>query len=223
MDTDDLIDIEEVARLFEKSVESMRKYKNYGILKVVDRKGNKDLFSRQDVLRRKELVKRLQVETGLTLSQIADQIEAYLLTAEYRAPRKQTEHPHRESRLRVLVADDESIIREAMQEVLGQEYIIIEAVDGPSTVEQAMRMIPDLILLDLRMPGMDGYQVCQILKGNPLTAHIPIIMITALTATPEKVKGIEYGADDYITKPFDTEELKARIKMVMRRPHSRLL
>ena len=218
MDTDDLIDIEEVAKLFEKSVESMRKYKNYGILKVADRKGNKDLFNRQDVLQRKELTKQLQVDKGLTLSQIADYVGTLPLTEPPLSPPRKEEQ---KTRLRILVADDESIIREAMQELLGKEYTIIEAIDGPSTVEQAMLTMPDLILLDLRMPGMDGYQVCQILKGNQLTVHIPIIMITALAATPEKVKGIEYGADDYITKPFDTEELKARIKMVMRRPHSR--
>jgi len=67
------------------------------------------------------------------------------------------------------------------------------------------------------LPKDDGYQVCQTLKGNPITSVIPIIMVTALNATPQKVKGIEYGADDYIEKPFDLEELLARIKMVMRR------
>ena len=69
----------------------------------------------------------------------------------------------------------------------------------------------------LRLPKVDGYQVCQTLKGNPITSSIPIIMITALNATPQKVKGIEYGADDYISKPFDLDELLARIKMIMRR------
>ena len=77
--------------------------------------------------------------------------------------------------------------------------------------------MPDLILLDLRLPKIDGFQVCQTLKGNPITSVIPIIMVTALNATPQKVKGMEYGADDYIEKPFDLEELLARIRMVMRR------
>ena len=77
-----------------------------------------------------------------------------------------------------------------------------------------------MILLDLRLPKVDGYQVCQTLKGNPITSVIPIIMITALNTTPQKVKGIESGADDYVEKPFDLEELSARIKMVMRRQHT---
>ena len=76
---------------------------------------------------------------------------------------------------------------------------------------------PHMILLDLRLPKLDGYQVCQTLKGNPITSGIPIIMITALNATPQKIKGMEYGADDYVSKPFDLDELGARIKMVKRR------
>jgi len=67
------------------------------------------------------------------------------------------------------------------------------------------------------LPRVDGYQVCQTLKGNPITSVIPIIIITALNSTSQKIKGIEYGADDYIEKPFDLEELSARIKMVLRR------
>ena len=76
---------------------------------------------------------------------------------------------------------------------------------------------PHLLLLDLRLPKLDGYQICQTLKGNPITSGIPIIMVTALNSTPNKVKGIEYGADDYVDKPFDLQELAARIKMVTRR------
>ena len=83
-----------------------------------------------------------------------------------------------------------------------------------------LRRNRNLILLDLRLPKVDGYQVCQTLKGNPITAVIPIIMITALNATPQKIKGMEFGADDYVEKPFDLEELAARIKMVMRRAHA---
>ena len=102
--------------------------------------------------------------------------------------------------------------------VLGnQGYDIVEAGDGEEAITMAFTQKPDLILLDLRLPKVDGYQVCQTLKGNPITSGIPIIMLTALNATPNKIKGIEFGADDYVDKPFDLDELAARIKMVTRR------
>ena len=105
-----------------------------------------------------------------------------------------------------------------MGEFLDNEgYVIVEASDGEEALPMAFTEKPDLILLDLRLPKVDGYQVCHTLKGNPITAVIPIIMITALNKTPQKIKGIEFGADDYIEKPFDLEELVARVKMVLRR------
>lgn len=217
MERDELIDIQEVARLFGKSVESIRKYKNYGILKVADREGNKDLFGRQDVLRRRDLIKHLQVDTGLTLSQIADQLVARSRTGDTAAAGQQAEIVTGEDKLRILVADDESIVREALVEALSEDYVVLEAEDGPDTIQKALGALPDLILLDLRMPVMDGYQVCQILKEHSLTSHVPIIMVTALAATPEKIRGMDHGADDYVTKPFSIDELKARIKMVLRR------
>lgn len=217
MEKDELIDIQEVARLFGKSIESIRKYKNYGILKVADREGNKDLFGMQDVLRRKDLVKHLQVDMGLTLSQIADQLVSRNRARDSGAAGQQTEVAGSDEKLRILVADDESIVREALAEALNDDYIVIEAEDGPTTIQKALGAPPDLVLLDLRMPGMDGYQVCQILREHSLTSHVPIIMVTALAATPEKVKGMDRGADDYVTKPFSIDELKARIKMVLRR------
>ena len=74
-----------------------------------------------------------------------------------------------------------------------------------------------MILLDLMMPGMDGSEVCKVLKDDALTGHIPIIMLTAKGEIDDKIEGIETGADDYVTKPFDLGELNARIKMILRR------
>ena len=105
-----------------------------------------------------------------------------------------------------------------MREFLeGIDYAICEAADGEEALAKTFTEKPHMILLDLRLPKIDGYQVCQTLKGNPITSGIPIIMVTALNTTPNKVKGIEFGADDYIDKPFDLNELAARIKMVSRR------
>ena len=105
-----------------------------------------------------------------------------------------------------------------MREFLeGMDYAICEAADGAEALAKTFTEKPHMILLDLRLPKVDGYQVCQTLKGNPITSGIPIIMLTALNATPNKIKGIEFGADDYVDKPFDLDELAARIKMVTRR------
>jgi len=202
-----LIGIDEVAELFGKSIESIRKYKNYGILKVADRMGNKDLFDREDALSKKQIIKDLQIR-GLSLAQIAEQIEAM-------------ETPGAQGPYRLLIVDDEEEIRRNLRELFLPDYEVHEAVDGVEALEKARALKPDLILLDLRLPRMDGYQVCQRLKGDPTTAQIPVIMETALIETPQKVKGIEYGADDYVTKPFDLEEIAARVKMVLRRVKQR--
>lgn len=202
-----LVGIDEVAELFGKSIESIRKYKNYGILKVADRVGNKDLFDREDVLSKKQIIKDLQIR-GLSLAQIAEQLEAM-------------ETPGTQGPYRLLIVDDEEEIRRNLRELFLPDYEVHEAVDGVEALEKARTLKPDLILLDLRLPRMDGYQVCQRLKGDPATAHIPVIMETALIETPQKVRGIEYGADDYVTKPFDLEEIAARVKMVLRRVKQR--
>ena len=121
-------------------------------------------------------------------------------------------------RLKVLVVDDEEEVRNSVSEFLeSQGYDAVEIADGEEALAKCFTEKPDLLLLDLRLPRVDGYQVCQTLKGNPITSVIPIIMISALNSTSQKIKGIEHGADDYIEKPFDLEELSARIKMVLRR------
>ena len=208
MDDRQLIGIDEVARLFGKSIESIRKYKNYGILKVADRIGNKDLFSKEDVESKKQTVKDLQIR-GLSLAQIADQLESQV-TSDVQGP------------YRLLIVEDEEEIRKSLRELFAPDYEIEEAVDGIEAIEKARAFRPDLILLDLRLPRMDGYQVCQRLKSDPITAQIPVIMVTALVETPQKVRGLEYGADDYITKPFDLEEIEARVKMVLRRARQKV-
>jgi CheY-like chemotaxis protein len=219
-ESEQLIDIQEVADTFGKSVESIRKYKNFGIIRVSDKRGNKDLFDRTEILKIRDRLRELRLQ-GLSLAQIADQVTTIRgdeiiatpfrefeasLPADVERPRK------------VLVVDDEDEVRASIGEFLqGHGYAVCEAADGEEALAKTFTEKPDMILLDLRLPKVDGYQVCQTLKGNPITSNVPIIMITALTATPDKVKGIEYGADDYIDKPFDLEELLARIKMISRR------
>lgn len=224
--SEELIDIKEVAETLGKSVESIRKYKNFGIIRVTDKRGNKDLFDKEEILKIRERLRDLRLK-GLSLSQIADQLAAArqdimpaAMTSQpgsgAPAPGSPAADPNRPPR--VLIVDDEEEVRLSVGEFLETKgFVIAEAGDGEEALAKAFTEKPDLILLDLRLPKVDGYQVCQTLKGNPITSVIPIIMITALNTTPQKVKGIEFGADDYVEKPFDLEELSARIKMVMRR------
>ena len=201
-----LIGIEEVAGLFEKSIESIRKYKNYGILKVADKVGNKDLFDREDVLSKKQLIKEMQVQRGLSLAQIAVELETMdAQTAD--GPEK------------ILIVEDEEATRETWAEFFENAgYVVVQAGDGQEALDMARSDRPDIVLLVLKLPRMDGYQVCQRLKGEPPTAHIPIIMVTAfLTGASDTVRGIEYGADDYLNKPVDLDVLGARVRMVLRR------
>ena len=220
-ESEQLIDIRQVAETLSKSVESIRKYKNFGIIRVTDKRGNKDLFDREEILKIRERLRELRLK-GLSLSQIADQLAsartdgAGMGIAQMAGGMPPARDPNRPTK--VLVVDDEEDVRGTLNEFLGEHgFAVVEAIDGEEALAKSFTEKPDLILLDLRLPKVDGYQVCQTLKGNPITSVIPIIMLTALNATPQKVKGIEYGADDYIEKPFDLEELLARVRMVMRR------
>ncbi len=215
-----LIDIQEVAATFGKSVESIRKYKNFGIIRVTDKCGNKDLFDRSEILEIRDRLRSLRLQ-GLTLAQIADQLDSARtedLTGMEPGAAVPAPKPGPDQPFRILVVDDEPDVRTNLREYLEkQSYDIREAADGEEALAKTFTEQPHMILLDLRLPRLDGYQVCHTLKSNAITAGIPIIMITALNTTPQKVKGLESGADDYISKPFDLEELGARIRMVRRR------
>lgn len=123
-----------------------------------------------------------------------------------------------DTRSKIMIVDDEIDTLLLLKKSLEYEdYIVLEASNGFEALEMAKISIPDLILLDLMMPGLDGYEVCIRLKKDPITSHIPIIMLTAKYAVGEKVKGLDIGADDYVTKPYNLIELKSRIKSVLRR------
>ncbi|MFA5035412.1 MAG: response regulator [Candidatus Margulisiibacteriota bacterium] len=118
----------------------------------------------------------------------------------------------------ILVVDDEKDIVEAIEYNLKNEgYKVAKAFDGQTAVKMAKEKIPALVLLDLMLPGLNGLDVCKILKNNPSTANIPVIMLTAKSEEADKVIGLELGADDYLTKPFSMRELTARIKAILKR------
>ncbi|AFA48536.1 response regulator [Acetobacterium woodii] len=112
----------------------------------------------------------------------------------------------------ILIVDDTEINVDILVEALGDDYELAVAMDGESALEIIEMELPDLILLDIMMPGMSGYEVCEVLKKNPVTANIPIIFLTAMTDIVSKTKGFEAGAVDYITKPFEIMEVKARVQ-----------
>ncbi len=119
---------------------------------------------------------------------------------------------------RVLVVDDEEDILELVRYNLAKEGYKVHCVaTGEEALEAARHEVPDLIVLDLMLPGVDGLEVCRILRRDPKTAHIPIIMLTAKGEEADVVAGLELGADDYVAKPFSPRVLLARTKAVLRR------
>lgn len=121
-------------------------------------------------------------------------------------------------KVKVLVIDDDRSVCKVVADVLLTEDIeVLEAYDGAEGLILAQRERPDLIILDVMMPVMSGYEVCRSLRGSFLTTNIPVIMLTALGDPMEKVKGMAEGADDYLTKPFHSHELRSRVVTHLRR------
>jgi len=118
---------------------------------------------------------------------------------------------------KILAVDDSKVIHGLLRVHLHNELVELHsAYDGEWALQRATHLRPDLVLLDVDMPGLDGFEVCRRLREHPLTMHIPVIFLTAAAATEKKVCGLELGASDYITKPFETAELLARIRAVLR-------
>ncbi len=116
---------------------------------------------------------------------------------------------------KVLVVEDEPVLLETLEyNLTRQGYQVYTASDGPAAVQVARQERPDLILLDVMLPGLDGFEVCRILRQE---MNVPILMLTARAEEIDKVVGLEVGADDYLTKPFSMRELLARVKALLRR------
>jgi sigma-B regulation protein RsbU (phosphoserine phosphatase) len=114
---------------------------------------------------------------------------------------------------KVLVVDDNEDNRRLLSVILEKAgYAIVHARDGHEALRMAFESEPDLILLDIMMPGMDGYEVCRVVKQDERTAHLPVIFISALDDAKDKIRGLEIGGDDYITKPFNKGEVLARVR-----------
>jgi putative two-component system response regulator len=112
----------------------------------------------------------------------------------------------------VLIVDDTEMNIDILLATLGEDYEVAVAMDGPSALDLAVAQQPDLILLDIMMPDMDGYEVCRRLKADPATADTPVIFLTAMADVADKARGFAVGAVDYVTKPFEPLEIEARVR-----------
>lgn len=113
---------------------------------------------------------------------------------------------------KILIADDEQNLRLLVRASLGKEYIVLEALNGEQAIELARSERPSLILMDVMMPRVNGFEACRILKADPSTGHIPIVMLTASGGEEEKRQSDEVEADGYIMKPFRPQELLDKVK-----------
>jgi DNA-binding response OmpR family regulator len=123
----------------------------------------------------------------------------------------------------ILVIEDEKDLSDLVQRKLEQEgFDVIVAMDGDTGLRVAREQRPDLVVLDINMPGLDGLQVCRQLRGEPRHAQLPILILSARASASDRVTGLELGADDYLVKPFLPRELVARINAILRRAGDRL-
>ena len=124
-----------------------------------------------------------------------------------------------EKKIKILIADDDKNVVNIIRYSIDDQYEILEAANGKEALGMVFARSPDILVLDIMMPEMDGYMVCKELKEHDSTKNLPIIILSAKGSVDDKLKAIGFGIDDYMVKPFDPRELEARIKMRLKRTH----
>lgn len=176
---------------------------------------------KEEKLTTSEIVSRVNMSKVTALKYLENLKERSLVDYEEIGPSKvwflKTEKREPDKKIKVLVADDDvnviTIIRDSLPP---DQFEVLEAVNGKEALGMVFVESPDILILDIMMPDMDGCRVCEELKERDNTKDMPIIILSAKTSVEDKLKAMELGIDDYIVKPFDPRELKARIKMRLR-------
>jgi len=163
-----------------------------------------------DHINEDEIIEEKEFESAVILNEVKNLSEFDIADSSAQVPQNDIELT--EDKMIILVVEDNTDVREFIKDSLGDEFVIAEAANGEQGIRKAEKIIPDLIISDITMPKMDGDELTRILKNNEKTSHIPIILLTAKSGQESKLEGLETGADDYLTKPFDTKELLIRIK-----------
>ncbi|MGB5848798.1 MAG: two-component regulator propeller domain-containing protein, partial [Ignavibacteriaceae bacterium] len=186
---------------------------HHGEIKVDSEPGTSTTFTIRLPLGKEHLLPEQIIETSAEVSsdiKIDSDLVESSLSPESKA--ETTSHQRDKDFPTLLIVDDNPDMRNYMHESLESNYKIIEAENGEVGIQQALKHSPDMIISDVMMPKMDGFQFCSKIKKDERTSHIPVILLTAKASGESKIEGLETGADDYLTKPFDTRELQVRIK-----------
>src|SRR5512137_2854438 len=120
----------------------------------------------------------------------------------------------------LVIEDDEIVARVIERSLRGEEFKVTVANSGVEGLKTARRAVPDLVLLDVIMPGMDGYTVCREMRNDPLLVNVPVLFLTAKIKDEDRIAGFQAGGDDYLCKPFNIEELTLRVRAILRRTRS---
>lgn len=121
----------------------------------------------------------------------------------------------------LIIEDEETLVNNLADKLRAEGFTVVTAMDGETGLDKVRIEIPDLIVLDIMLPGLDGLSICRMVRHDPSTSHIPIIMLTARGTEVDKIVGLESGADDYVVKPFALGEFLARVRAVLRRAPGR--
>lgn len=147
---------------------------------------------------------------------VAQDLSNVVIVGELGAVAKTNIIPISDERELLLIVEDNEDLRTYIRDIFAQQYQVIEAKDGQEGLEKTLEAIPDLIICDLMMPRLDGLGFCQASKSNPMSHHIPVIMLTARATLEDRLEGLEMGADDYLAKPFNRSELETRVRNLIR-------